>query len=93
MGDNKIDSSTKNVHEYLQMEELWCAAMEAGPALGESLRRTNFWELGGLPFLGKPLWASGFWATLLQVLLFVDAIRPIVDLVQNDKPARFPPLF
>ena len=35
MGDNKIDSSTKDVHEYLQMEELWCATVEAGPALGD----------------------------------------------------------
>ena len=29
------------------------------------------------PFLEKMLWVSGSWVTLLQVLLFVDATKPV----------------
>ena len=34
------------------------------------------------PFFEESLWASGSWVALLQVLLFVDAYKPIVGLVQ-----------
>lgn len=46
-------------------------------------------------FLEELLWVLGSLVTLLQlqVLLFADAYKLIVDLVQHDKPACFPSLF
>ena len=45
------------------------------------------------PFLEESQWASGSWVTLLQVLLFVDAHKPIVDLVQYVMSTYFPFIF
>ena len=53
----------------------------------------DFREPDGPPSLGNIAVGSGFLGRVAAGIVFVDADKPTVDLVQHDKPARFPSLF
>jgi len=73
--------------------QFWYDIVEAGSTLGGSWEEgmSESWMV--CAFLEELLRALGSLVTLLQVLLFADAHKPIVDFVQHDKPACFPSLF
>ena len=66
--------------------DLCCTTVEAGSTLAvegpweEEISES--WMV--CPFLEELMWASDSWVTLLQLLLFVNAYKPIVYFVQHD---------